>query len=298
MRIYITGICGFIASNLANKLYDEGYDVGGCDNLKFGFAKNLNPKIAWKNAGFEEVSGRELADYDVLIHMATANIIYAMDYPIETFKTNSLDSINLVKKFGGKIIYISTSSIYGNAEVIPTNEKCDESVVNAYDTSKLILEKYLELRGNYTCLRLSNTFGINQRSENPYCGVVSRMIDSAMADESIVIYGDGKQTRDLNYVGNVVSAIEHFIERSATDCSLNIASGIEIEVIELAKIISRALDKPLSVKYVAPRKIDGIKRRCLDISKANKVYGWFQKVPLEEGIKLTIQWMKDEAKIS
>jgi UDP-glucose 4-epimerase len=293
--IFITGICGFIASNVANKLVKLGYDVVGVDNLKFGFKENLDSDVRWHQLGI----GKEsyiyhgiLNNCDVLVHMACANIIYGMDHPIETFKTNALDSINLIEQFAGQIVYTSTSSVYGNAAQIPTSEDSEFNVSNAYDQSKLIFERYLKLRGNYTTLRLSNVYGKNQRPENPYCGVIGKFIDSAIKGNPMQIYGDGLSTRDFTYIDDVVNAIIMAIDQDPKNTEINIGTGIETTSNELSNIISEIIKTPNLVTHVGTRSIDRITRRCLNITKAEEILGWEPKISLSEGIENTIFTMK------
>jgi UDP-glucose 4-epimerase len=243
--VFITGICGFVASNVANKLYKLGYDVSGVDNLQFGFKENLDHDITWHQLGIgHDVfihKDKVLNRFDVLLHMACANIIYGMDHPIETFKTNALDSINLIEKFAGQIVYTSTSSVYGNADQIPTHEDSRPAVSNAYDQSKLILERYLRLRGNFTTLRLSNVYGKNQRPENPYCGVIGKFIDAAFKGNPMQVYGDGVSTRDFTYIDDVVDAIIMAIDQDPKNTEINIGTGIETSTVELTNIITDAV---------------------------------------------------------
>jgi UDP-glucose 4-epimerase len=286
--VFITGCCGFVASNVANKLVKLGYDVYGCDNLRFGYRDNLDPEVSWMDCGFEHVGREHLKQYDILLHMACANIIFAMEDPIDTFMVNALNSIKLIEKFTGKIVYTSTSSVYGNALKIPTPENSIHNVSNAYDQSKLILEKYLKLRGNYTTLRLSNVYGKNQRPENPYCGVIGKFIDAAFKNKPLNIYGDGYDTRDYTYVDDVVAAVIMAIDQDAKNTEINIGTGVETSGVQLIQMISDAIGVTLHVEHLIGRKIDKITRRCLDISLAKKILGWEPKISLAEGIENTI----------
>ncbi|MDD4970782.1 MAG: NAD-dependent epimerase/dehydratase family protein [Paludibacter sp.] len=286
--VWISGIAGFVGSNVANKLVKLGYDVNGCDNLKFGYSGNLDPEVKWINCGFEQVDFDFLRKYDVLLHMACANIIYAMENVIDTFKVNALDSIKLVELYNGQIVYTSTSSVYGNASHIPTPESAPENVSNAYDQSKLILERYLRLRSDYTTLRLSNVYGKNQRPENPYCGAIGKFIDSAFKRDPIKIYGDGQATRDYTYIEDVVNAIIMAIDQDPKNTEINIGTGVETSAIDLANMVNDAVGVPRLATHTDARKIDRISRRCLDISLAKALLGWEPKTKLSEGIENTI----------
>jgi UDP-glucose 4-epimerase len=293
MKIIITGAAGFVGSNLFNKMVELGYDVEGIDNLSFGFKENVKAGKLW-TADFSKMPVDFWEKYDVLVHLATANIIFAMNNEVKTFETNSLNTIDLFKKFGKKkIVYTSTTSIYGNADYYPTNEYAPHKCYNAYDTSKYIAELCLQ-QYNYTTLRLSNVYGPNQRPQSAFSGVIGKMIGKALAGETIEIFGDGKSTRDYTYVDDVVQAIIMAIEQEPKKMAINIASGKETSANDLAKHILVLLGKEYeheitkNVKYLEPRKIDFITRRCLQVECANYVLGWQPKTNLLDGLKKTI----------
>lgn len=293
--IVITGVAGFVLSNAARALYEAGgYEVYGIDNMKFGNIKNIPQGIAYSIMDFNDSYEKLLNTYDVLVHGATSNIIYAMEHVPETIVNNAVNTIKLFQKFKGKIIYISTASVYSSASVFPTPETAQLFSTNAYDGSKLTAELYLKQRGNYTTLRLSNVYGYNQRAENPYCGVVSKFIESAMKGESVTMIGNGSQTRDFTFVDDVSKAIIMAIEQPAQDTEINIATGIETQIRNLAVEIFRAADKVPKFEFVQKRKIDNIDRRCLDISKAKELLNWSPQTSLKEGLEKTIKWVYSE----
>lgn len=292
-KIILTGACGFVGSNIAKRLVYSGYKTMGIDNLSFGNEKNIDKCVPYYKYGFEFLTESELSEFDILIHCATSNIIYAMDKPIETFQNNATNTIKLFRKFKGKIIYTSTVSVYGQADIIPTPEDAEIRTSNAYDQSKYIVELFLYQRENYTTLRLSNVYGINQRADNPFCGVMGKLINNILNNELVKINGDGKQTRDYTFVDDVVDAIMVVIQKESLNTEINIASGKEISINKLIDIIVNITDKIALKKYVESRNIDGITRRCLDIKKAEQLLEWKPKTSLEEGIKKTIGWMKE-----
>jgi|2_EtaG_2_1085320.scaffolds.fasta_scaffold09456_4 nucleoside-diphosphate-sugar epimerase len=302
-KILLTGGLGFVGSNIVNKLWDK-YDIAIVDDLSFGDKRNDKGYSEYhhlgsefKHLGFEDLRECFLHDFDILIHCATVNINYAINYPIETFKINALKTIELFQRFKGKIIYTSTSSIYGQANELPTKEHSDELVFNAYDQSKLIAEKFLQQRGNFTTLRLSNVYGENQRPDNPYSGVIGKFIYNILRDYRVDIYGDGRSTRDYTYVGDVVDAIEMCIEQDAKNKEYNISGGNEISIILLSKKLALMMDKPLAIKTIPKRKIDKITRRFLDVTLAKDELGWTPSVSFNNGLDRTIKWMKKEYEI-
>lgn len=290
MKIAISGAAGFVGSNTCHKLLELGYDVTGIDNLQFGYAENLPKGINFFERGIHQFL-YEVNNYDVIVSCHTANIIYAMNEPLKTWETNCTDTIELFSRFKGKIIYTSTSSIYGNAPVIPTPEDSPLNMTNAYARSKYVPELFLQDRGNYTTLRLTNTYGRHQRPDHPYSGVIGKMIGSALKGEPINIYGDGSQTRDFIYVDDVVDVIIKSIELPALNTEINIGTGIETSVSDVVQEISECMGKSVEVEMVDGRQIDNITRRCLDIKKAEQLLGWSPRVSLHEGIEKTIKWL-------
>lgn len=291
-KIILTGACGFVGSNIAKRLLDSGYKFFNVDNLKFGNLKNVQAGIEIYEKGFEFLTEETLSKFDILIHCATSNIIYAMDNPIETFQNNATNTLRLFQKFKGKIIYTSTASVYGQADIIPTPEDAEIKTNNAYDQSKYISELFLQERGNYTTLRLSNVYGINQRPDNPFCGVMGKLINNVLNNEPVKINGDGLQTRDYSFIDDIVDVIIIAIEKESLNTEINIATGKETSINELISIIEKVTEKNSEKDYVASRKIDGITRRCLSVVKAKELLNWEPKIFLEDGIKKTINWMQ------
>lgn len=287
--ILLTGACGFIGSNISKRLDTLGYEVINVDDLSFGSADNIGVRKLHK-IGFETLSSHLLNKCDILIHCATINIIFAMDYPVKTFKTNALNTFNLFKKFKGKIIYTSTASVYGMADSFPTLETAEKRVSNAYDQSKLLAEMFLKQRGDYTTLRLSNVYGINQRP-GKYCGVIGKLVNQSLSNHPMDIIGDGSQTRDYTYIDDVVNAVIAAIDQKSKNEEINIATGIETSTKSLSQIIAKHSNKIISLNYTPLREIDSITRRCLDIEKAKLLLGWQPKYTINEGIEKTIKWM-------
>lgn len=288
-KIIITGACGFVGSNIANRLFTLGYNIYCMDNLQFGHEDNLN--MVFYKSGFENLTEDELQPFDILIHCATSNIIYAIDKPIETFQNNATNTIKLFQKFKGKIIYTSTASVYGQPTIIPTHEDSEIRTYNAYDQSKYIAELFLQSRKNYTTLRLSNVYGENQRPDNPYCGVMGKVIDSALNENVFKINGNGTQSRDYTNVDDVVRAVILAVDQESKNTEINIASGHETSINQLVKIVQKITEKNIQTKNIDSRKIDNITRRCLDVSKAKRLLKWQPEIFIEEGIKNTIAWM-------
>jgi len=289
-KIWISGCAGFVGSNLVKHLLQAGYKVGGCDSLQFGYADNLPKDFKFTAKPMHECL-YEAMGYDILVHCATANIIYAQDKPLDTHLINNIDTVEFFNIFKRKIIYTSTSSVYGNADQLPTPEDAPKKMTNAYARSKYCAELFLQDRGNYTTLRLTNTYGSKQRPDHAYSGVLGKVLGAMLNETEIEIYGDGNQTRDFIYVDDVCMAIIKAIELPALNTEINIGTGVETSVNELIKIASEINYRSFTTRNVKPREIDTVDRRCLDISKAKQLLGWHPKTSLSEGIKNTTKWV-------
>lgn len=295
MKILITGGLGFVGTNIAERL-SKKHEVFVIDNLMFGDRRNELEGVSSRKADFLDMEQKELDYFDVLIHCATVNINYSIENPIETFKTNALKTIELFNRFKGRIIYTSTSSVYGQAEEIPTPEEAPKLTYNAYDQSKLIAEHYLRLRGDFTTLRLSNVFGEYQRPDNDCAGVVGKFIGRILDNLPVDVYGSGKSTRDYTYVGDVVDAVEFFLEEhDSLNKEINIGGGNEMSVLELVKTLQDIIGEKVIYRYVSARAVDRIDRRVIDVS-LSRTYGFESKTSMEEGLKKTVEWIKNEYK--
>jgi UDP-glucose 4-epimerase len=285
MKILVTGASGFIGANLCHRLVGCGEQFIACDNLSFGKIENTEGKYPLLKCSFGDIPQNTLDQFDVLIHLATSNIIYAMDKPIQTFKNNALLTCELFEKFKGKIVYTSTASVYGNASSFPTTEQAEIKLSNAYDTSKYMAELFLRQRGNFTTLRLGNVYGRFQDQSSPYCGVLGKFVDKYLSGSPLTIYGDGTATRDYTYVEDVVDAILIAMHHPSMDTEVNIATGLETSVLDLASLISEESE----VERLEARTIDSIQRRCLSINRAWNLFAWKPKTDISQGIKQLIK---------
>ena len=290
-KILITGGAGFVGSNIANRLYDNGLDVTVCDNLLFGFECNLNNKIKLLKMDFCDIPQKELDTFVTVIHCATMNMIYAIQHPIETYRDNVIRTVRFFDRIKGKIIYTSTSSIYGQADIIPTPETAGVKISSCYADSKYIPELHLMERGNYATLRLSNVFGTNQRSENPYCGVIGKVIDCCIGEKEFFVNGDGTHVRDYTFVDDVVDVVALCVANDSINQSVNVGTGIGTSVIELVRCVERSVGKEMKISYTEKRVIDNICERVLDISLCFNLFGYKPQTSLAEGISKTIKWI-------
>ena len=290
MKILVTGSAGFVGSATANYL-SKYHNVIGVDDLSFGNIKNVKHKFV--RMSFNDLQTDYINEFDTLIHCATSNIIYSQDNPIDTFINNAIYTCDLFERFKGQIIYTSTTSVYGNADTLPTPESQPLKLTNAYDTSKYVAEQYLQLRGDYTILRLSNVYGPGQRPDNPYCGVIGRLVNKALHNEPLTVIGDGKDTRDYTYIDDVVRAIDLVVESGPIYDILNISGSVEYDINTIVTLITQSMpDIDLKIEHIEKRTIDKIKRRWIDNSRAKELIKWKPETDLFTGLLETIYWQK------
>lgn len=298
-RILITGACGFIGSNLM-RYFKEKYHVQGCDDLSFGKADNAEPGLNYNYSDFNDYTHGELDKFDYIVHGATCNIIFAQENPLRTLQVNDVNTAEFFSKVSHstKVIYLSTASVYGNSAIQPLTEHSPVQLTNVYAMSKLAGEEHLKnLHTNYCILRLSNVYGPFQTPDNPYCGVMGKLLDAVVWGNPFEIYGDGRATRDYTYVGDVCRAVEAAMKNPNNNGeTFNIATGVERNIMELLKLTTFIEGaKKFPMKYVEARSIDTVQRRCLDAKKAHQIMGWQPTTDVFHGMQQTVSWLKEQA---
>lgn len=308
--VLITGGLGFIGSNLSRRLISLGADVVIIDDITTGYATNLKGYVLGKDYMFYEASvtsrnwvNELVLHADIIFHLAARNIIASTENPQDDFETNIGGTLNILlalKEFPFKrMVYTSSTSVYGNPRYLPINEDDNINLLTPYAVSKYSAEGYcMAFHENYgvetAVLRLSNVYGRYQR-----IGVVPRFMRSAIEGKPLEIHGDGYSTRDFTYVDDVVEALLIAGQHPAAIGEVfNVATGIETSVNYLAdRCLELNVDKyPMLsdeeyVQYIDRRDIDNIRRRVLNIEKIRRKLGWMPKVNLEDGLRMTRDWM-------
>ena len=306
----VTGGAGFIGSNLVRYLLENSAaKVKVLDNLSTGFKKNIEPFL--KNTAFEFIEG-DIRDLNtclkscegvvyVLHQAALGSIPRSLANPIMTNEVNINGFLNMlvavrdsnIKRF----IYAASSSTYGDSKTLPKIEDVIGKPLSPYAVTKFVNELYAHVFGlNFGVqsigLRYFNVFGPNQDPNGAYAAVIPLFIKSAFENTSPFVNGDGEQTRDFTYVGNVVRAnIDAlFTEKSgALNEVYNIAVGENITINKLFQTICELTGKSIEPIYRESRQGD-IRNSLADISKARLLLGYDPQFKLREGLKLTIDW--------
>lgn len=307
--ILVTGGCGFVGSNLVHRLVDELAYVIVLDDLFTGKVDNLPAKHSRVDFVEGSVCDSDLVDKlvdnsDMVFHLACRNIIVSTKEPRMDYAVNIGGTLNVLlaaRHRGTKVVYTSSTSIYGNARHLPVHEEDGVCPLSPYATSKLAGENYcLSFYESYglptAVVRYSNVYGKNQRPDNPYCGVVSKFFDAAMRGQPLQIHGDGEQTRDFTYVSDAVDAtLVAGLSSKSDGRAYNVSSGVETRMNDLAeKVVALCGDNMSVIEHIDRRDIDNIRRRVCSIERIRRELRWSPQVTLDEGLKRTYEWLRSK----
>lgn len=314
-KILITGVAGFIGSNLAAFLLSRGHRIVGVDNMSQGERLNLGPLLA--NPQFE-MNYVDIRDEPALsssakgcktiVHLAAYKIPRYTD-ALDTLLINAVGSENVMKvavEQGAKVVAASTSDVYGKNPAVPFSENSDLVVGNpdvkrwAYAISKMFEEQMMFAYHQRTGLpvvplRFFGGYGPNQNL-TWWGGPQSVFINKALDDEEIEVHGDGSQTRSFTYISDHVNGITRAVEMdAANNLVFNLGNTREISIYELAKLIWRLVrgdeaPKIRLIPYTTFGKYEDVMRRIPDISRARALLGFEPEIDLEEGLRKTIAW--------
>lgn len=305
MNILITGGCGFIGSHVAEKFYQEGYDVYIIDNLSTGNLKNINFKHTFFNLDILDPKCNEIFKrfrFDAVIHLAAQiNVVSSLKNPYQDTQSNILGLTNILQlsaQYGiKKLIFSSSAAVYGNNQNIPLLEDDEVDPLSPYGMSKLTGELYCKKWKNLygldtTCFRFSNVYGPRQGT-NGEGGVISIFLENLVDGKEFVVFGDGNQTRDFIFVKDVAEAIYRAFHSEITGV-YNLSTNTQSSVNDILKVLDGYL--PIQeMRYCEPREGD-IKHSCLDNSKMKNILQWSPTYTLEEGLKKTYAWYIDDYK--
>lgn len=305
-KILITGGLGFIGSHITNQLID-GNNIIIIDNLSTGKMEYLNnykhENLTIINKDLNSLDLKLiLKDIDYVFHLAAmVSVPFSINNPILCNLENVTSTVNLleacVKNDIKKIVFSSSSAVYGENSKMPLKESEIPMPTSPYAASKASCELYLksfyESFGlNYTILRYFNVFGPKQDKNSQYAAVIPNFINSILENKQPVIYGDGEQTRDFVFVKDVAQANINSC-KSDFNGIINVASGKKITINQLYEIIKKMLESEINVKYLPKRQGD-IKHSQADISNLNKINLKIDTKNFENQLAETIDWFKNE----
>jgi UDP-glucose 4-epimerase len=310
VKALVTGGAGFIGSNLVRALLARGDDVRVLDNFSTGNRSNLAELLD----EVELVEG-ELRSYErvhnavrgveVVFHLgALGSVPRSVQDPLTSGAVNVEGTLNvlLAARDEGvrRVVYASSSSIYGNQAELPLREMMAPDPISPYGVAKLAAERYcVSFTRVYSSfetvvLRYFNVFGPRQDPRSQYAAVVPLFMTAIAAGEPVTIFDDGEQSRDFTYIDNVVAA--NLLAADAAGASgriFNISSGAPATVNELADTIGRLLDKPVERRYLPPRPGD-LRNSWADVGKAREALGFQPSVTLADGLRRTADFLLGE----
>jgi UDP-glucose 4-epimerase len=304
MKVLVTGGAGFIGSNITDMLIEKGYEVIIVDDLSTGKEKNISDKAKFYNLDVQDerlgsIFEKELPDY-VSHQAAQVDVRRSVSDPVFDAKVNVLGAINVLQncvKYGVKKIVFASSggAIYGEQEIFPAPETHPLRPMSPYGITKLATEHYLYyyktvFNLDYIELRYANVYGPRQ---DPFgeAGVVAIFIQKMLNGEQPIINGDGGQTRDFVYVGDVARANIKALQEDIPNGPINIGTGIETSVNEIFDHL-RNIINPSVKKQFAPPKQGEQRRSVIDASKAKEILKWGPEISINEGLKKTYEYFK------
>ncbi len=307
MKYVVTGGAGFIGSHIVEELAATGHDVVIVDNLFSGKRENIAPFLARDMVRFTEGSITDLPllnkvfeGADGVFHEgAIASVPRSIANPAATNEANVTGTLNVLiaaRDCGvRKVLFASSSSVYGNTPVLPKHEDMTPRPLSPYAVSKLAGEQYLrvfsEVYGLETVsLRYFNVFGPRQDPASQYAAVIPNFITRVLNHESPVIYGDGEQTRDFSYVKDVVQANLRAMESSAQGV-FNVAYCNRISLKELAAMIMDITGITVPLLFDPPRPGD-VRDSLADITRAREAFGYAPQYTVRTGLDETIEWYR------
>ncbi|MFN6090466.1 MAG: GDP-mannose 4,6-dehydratase [Cyclobacteriaceae bacterium] len=318
-QILITGVAGMIGSHLAEELLAKGYMITGIDDLSYGSLENLSGSLSSANFKFYRVSILDFEtlkilakDVGTIIHLAAVKKISEKDISLPTLMVNTKGTENVLeaaKMWGCKVVFASTSDVYGMSPDLPLNENGDlligPSMIKrwSYAVSKLYGEQlafgyYNDHKVPVVVIRYFG--GFSPRSSFAWSGGhVPIFIRAILNDEEVIVHGDGTQTRSMGFVTDLVNGTILALENEkAIGELINIGNDEELSVIDTAKLIHEIANtgKKLKIKFVPMAEVFGkykdIQRRIPDLQKAKTILGYAPKVRLRDAIQITLDEIK------
>jgi UDP-glucose 4-epimerase len=312
MKILITGAAGFLGSHLSEKYVHEGNVVYALDNLMNGNLNNIRTLLHKKNFKFihddirrDEVYSKLPTDLDAIIHLAAQiHVDRSIVNPAETFEINVEGTLKILE-FARmndikKILFASTSEVYGSAEYVPMDENHPLSAKHPYGVSKIAADRLCYTYNEsydlgVDILRCFNFFGPRQK-DTGYGGVIAIFINRVLQNKPPIIYGSGEQSRDYMFVDDAVNAYDKVLmaRDNPGKKGINFGSGTELTVNKIAELVINhsGVVNDLRPIHVEARPVE-VQRLFADISKANKLLGFEPHVEFERGIISLLEWYKN-----
>ncbi len=308
-RWLVTGGAGFIGSHLAEALVSKGETVRIADSFITGNRRNLaaagdRAELVEGDLADPAVAARAVAGMDYVLHQAAIpSVPRSVKDPATSNRANVDATLQLLIAARDakvrRVVYAASSSAYGDTPTLPKREDMPTRPLSPYALQKLVGEQYMQL---FTALygletvsiRYFNVFGPRQDPSSPYSGVIALFVTALLAGKPPTIVGDGGQTRDFTYVANVVDGVLRAATApGASGEVINVATGRQISISELAKALGEIIGVRAAPVHIDPRPGD-VRDSLADVSKAKAILGYEPTVGLEEGLRRTVEWYRNQ----
>ena len=301
MRFLVTGGAGFLGSALSNHLLQQGHSVTVLDDLSNGDRSRLHPAIAFTKGDIGNIPllWSLLYDIDCVYHLAArVSVAESVLHPRDYNRVNVGGTVSLMEAMRDtgvqRVVFTSSGAIYGDQPHKPLGEDARPNPGSPYAVSKWAAEQYIHTIGRLwgietVALRIFNAYGPNQSLPLSHAPVMPRFIQQALTGGSIVLFGDGQQTRDFVYVNDVVDALVTAATASDVNRSvINIGSGVEVSINDLVDRIEQVTGRSVN-RICNPAGVSGVPRLVSDISRAKARLNFEPRTSLEEGIRLMLE---------
>ncbi len=296
MRILVTGGAGFIGSHTVDKLIAKGCDVVVIDRRDPPYKNDAAVYYRFDLNDPQTAGVFEKHDFDAVIHLAAqASVAVSVADPVRDAQDNVMASVRVIelcKKHGVKKIVVSSSAaLYAAPQYLPVDEKHPVSFLSPYAVSKHTMEEYIKLSGiDHVIFRYANVYGPRQDPHGE-AGVVSIFIEKMIKNLPLEIHGDGEQTRDFVYVGDVAEMNCRAVLSDGKNETLNVSTNARTSINKLFSLIGKYTAYTLSPNR-APARAGDIKHSVLDNAKAAAVLGFTPQTALEDGLRETVEFFK------
>ncbi|HEY3227445.1 MAG TPA: NAD-dependent epimerase/dehydratase family protein [Planctomycetota bacterium] len=301
MTALVTGGAGFIGSNLVDALAGRGERVRILDDLSTGRRQNLPPNVELLQGSITDAAAvvDAVKGVDVVYHLAAVvSVQQCLEEPVAANEVNVVGTSRILQAAAAsdvrRVVFASSAAVYGDSPVLPKREELPPDPLSSYAVAKLAGEQLgRTVPGvEFVALRFFNVYGPRQNPKSQYAAAIPIFLTALEAGRPLPIFGDGTQTRDFTYVGDVVTGLLLAGDAGGIDGRVfNIAAGRAITVSDLAFALGRAAGRPVEFEFRPPRPGE-ILHSYGDISAAERFLGFQARVPLDEGLAETVKWFR------
>jgi UDP-glucose 4-epimerase len=304
MKVLITGGAGFIGSHLTECLLAGGHGVRVLDNLSTGKRENLpdSAEVEFRRGDIRDRAevAAAVQGVDAIVHLAAvASVQASIDDPVSTHETNFDGTLYLLEAARRanirRFLYASSAAVYGDNAALPLAEDASLKPLSPYAADKLAGEHYLAFYFNKfglqtTAFRFFNIFGPRQDPSSPYSGVISIFIERSRRGEPVTIFGDGRQTRDFVYVGDLAGLLVEALSVPATAGQvINVGRGRQSSLLDLLVVLEKLTNRPV-VRQHAPARVGDIVHSCADTTRLKSLLGKVPATELDAGLRTILDY--------